>query len=272
MTKQALLLRLAQVVSLEQREQLRQTWNRNVSSPAAFLPHERVGKVSIEEAEANNKDLGNFSTGFVRRCLAQFATTQGKVRREIERKKIIAVGYGRGYDSPWIYEAGLAGLATWWIDVSDKALELAWPDIEAQVYASEARGVSCPSPGVRLGEIHTVLSDPSSIGLEDLSTISAWYFGRTLGCLYKWSAPLVLQEVGQTLSEDVDPLKENQIIIVQGLQDNNQGYVSCTSTLHRRTMIQRNIRKGAGRSVEIALEDTHPYYDKIVTAMCFKAI
>ena len=54
MTKQALLLRLAQVVSLEQREQLRQTWNRNVSSPAAFLPHERVGKVSIEEAEANN--------------------------------------------------------------------------------------------------------------------------------------------------------------------------------------------------------------------------
>ncbi len=271
MGRQNLELSTNLIISLSQQEELKLKWNQVISSSEAFLPHERRHKVGVKEAIEENKQLGAAAVGFLKLILKQLGREK-RAERARSEKKVVAVGYGRGYDSNWLYEAAIAGFKTWWIDVSDVACGMAWEDLISQVSAIEAKKakVECPLPSVREGEIYTVLMNPESINL-DLDSVSIWYLCRTLGCLYEESVPFVLQTMGHSLAKEVDPSGENQIVIVNALREDNPNYESRTSVLYSKAMIQKNIAKGAGRSVEIWLQARHNYYDKIVTAMAFRA-
>ena len=170
-------------LSLAHQENLRVTWNRRVVDPLAFVPHEGREKISPEKSLVENERLGAFAAQRLRKLLVKPDETT-VMRRVAQRKKVVAGGYGRGYDSRWLQEAPLVGFQTWWIDVSDLACQWAVKSREGQFDELELPPTPwrLPRPRVIQGEISNVLEDPGAVGLH-LDSVEIWYLCRTLGFL-----------------------------------------------------------------------------------------
>lgn len=273
-------LKSRQSLVLSQRFQktLERRWDRRVLEEGAFTPHELKGKVSLEEVLRENRSLGEFSSSYLKQHVFTNVTESERERRLVERKKIVAVGFGRSYDSLWLREATLAGFETWWVDVSPVALGFArrvlrdqYSKIEAEFYLGEGYHPRFPRPVIVQGEIRSILEDPASISL-DLETVEVWYFCRTLGCLSHRSLKPVLQRVGQNLHERVDPDKRNSIVVVSTLKEENPNRIGQANVPRSRRVILQNVRMGAERKVTTREEETTMYFDQRYTAMKVVAV
>jgi hypothetical protein len=262
---------LMQSLSLDVRQELRERWNNRVRDEFAFTPFELRGKVSIEEATHENVELGKFSSSYLKQILLS-STREDRLRRLSKKSKIVAVGYGRGYDNYWLKEAvGHACLETWWIDVSDVACEWAKADLDHQFESLKPSDTfRYPDYEVKRQEIQTTLEDPGSIGL-DLDTVEIWYLCRVLGCLSKESVRVVLLGLGATLSKEHDPGKEKKIVLVLAFKNDNQNRVGSTSAMYSRGMVLGNIAEGAERSIRVSYEAKYRYFSQIYTAITVSA-
>ncbi len=255
-------------LSFRHQQRLNRQWNEKVSDPFAFTPHDKKGEVSLDKVVKENTKFGKFASEQLKQIFYQTTTTQDDIlRRQKGKKKVVAVGFGRSYDSEWLMEASLAGYQTWWLDVSDVACEMAAASMKIQhEKVCGAWGVR-PEPVVKQGEIRSVLADPDSIEL-DLESVEVWYFCRTLGCLSTRSARIVLQQLGQaSLSEEVDPENRNKVLIINALTDDNPGVVGKTSQMRSKKFIRCNATRGAGRRLKVSDGASHRYFDKKVAAL-----
>lgn len=255
-------------LSLSYQETLCKKWNKIVQHPLAFVPHEKFGLISPEEAFIENSKLGNFASQQMKRILRR-SFSQGRLMKEREVKKIIAVGFGRSYDCEWLIEATLAGYETWWIDVSDTACTLANISMQTEWEKIPEPKIVCP-PIVKKGEIRSILANPSSIGL-DLSSVSIWYFCRTLTCLSERSAKIVMEGIGKSLSEEWNPVGSNKIEIISAMRDYNESRIGKSSKIYSIKTILSHITKGAGCPIKVDAKQHHNYFDQIYTALTFQA-
>jgi hypothetical protein len=255
-------------LSVVHQQRLRVRWNGVVTDPFAFIPHEKKGKVTVTEALEQNNWLGGFAGERIRR-ICRLSTPEDITRRVRDKRKILAVGYGRGYDGLWLKEAVSAGFQVWWIDVSDVSCDMATADMKAQ-YASlqDQKGLT---PTVKQGEIRSVFADPSSIGL-DLSSVEIFYYCRTLTCLSVRSAEVVLCQTGYfSLSREMNNDRKNAIEIVCATRDYNPTRIGHTSKLYYIKEILAHIARGAGCPVEIVDEESTKYFDQVYTAMTIRS-
>lgn len=246
-------------LSVINQRNLSRIWDNRVADPLAFIPHEFRDVLTPKEAMRENLALGDFGINYLRSELLS-----SKFSNE---EKIVAVGYGKGYDSLWLKEATEAGLATWWIDVSETAYKWATRDVQNQW---RRIGMIGPSPTVKQGEIRSVLANPSSVDL-DTDSIVIWYSCRTLGCLSRRSAKIVLQKMGESLGRESDPLKNHKIITINALRDDNPSRVGKTCSLPSEREILSNIRRGSGRTVKIYNSSSHYYFDQKYRAITIMA-
>lgn len=258
-------------LSVVHQQKLRKRWNRVVNDFLAFIPHEEKGRITASEAIERNSQLGEFGSERIRR-ICRCSTPKDMARRMREERKIVAVGYGRGYDARWLKEAVFAGFQVWWIDVSDLSCNMATSDMKAQFdELSSALNQPQLAPVVKQGEIRSVLADPSSIGL-DLSSVEIFYFCRTLTCLSVRSAKAVLCQTGYfSLSREMNFDRTNAIEIVSAMRDHNPTRIGHTSKLYYKKEILAHIQRGAGCPVEIVDEDSTTYFDQVYTAMTIRS-
>lgn len=256
--------------SQSHQQKLNKKWNKIVNDPFAFTPHEKRGVASLDEVVQQNLDLGQFASAHLKKVLNKrtFADLSHRMRKH---KKIVAVGYGRGYDSNWLKEAIFSGYEIWWIDVSDLACKMAEEDMKAQYEKIVPREVSYPKPIIKHGEIQSILADPAQIDLN-LSSVEIWYFSRMLTCMSERSMRLVLQWIGaSSFSPDVDEKKKNKIVIVGAMRDYNPDRVGKSSKLYFIRQILKLLSYGAGRPLIVVDEAHHMYFDQICTAMTIGA-
>ncbi len=246
-------------LSVEHQERLRRMWDNFVSDP--FMGTPKAYRKTVEESRQANKELGEFSAAHLK---LSFTGGKGlaKIRRQ-RRKKVVAVGYGQGPDSKWIAEATEAGYETWWVDISDLSCSLATLDLQEQW---KKTSVSSPRPVVQRAEVRSLLINPEVFGL-DLDTVEIWYLCRTLGCLSKRGAKIVLQIIGQSLSLEKDEYKEHEVVLIVAAE----GGSARTSTAISRGSILSNLRRGAGRQIEVRKEGYHQFYNRDYTAMTIGA-
>lgn len=263
----------ALITSLSHQNMLRSRWNQRVSDPFAFTPHEERGNISLETSLRENLELGKFGTKSLIKSLG--SSSQAEILARLSHgKKMVGIGYGKGYDAASVREVTLKGLSTWWLEISD--ISCAWAEeyLRAQFETIEPLGglFQYAQPTVRRCEIRAALIEPESIGL-DLSSIEIWYVCRTLGCLSERSARIVLQVMGESLSARLDPDKQNCIVLIVALRDDNPTRIGCTSKLYSRKMIMSNVRRGAKRPIESypELEASHKYFSQNYTAMTLRA-
>jgi len=260
-------------LSVARQAKLRRLWDERVKNPSAFVPSvEKDRGLSDAQARAVNKRFGEFASDYLKRTIGRLTCDTDIDRRLKGNRKIVAVGYGRGYDSMWLREATEAGFQTWWVDVSAVAWLWATADLGAQFKEVENSASGCyHEPIVKIFEIQSLLADPEKIKL-DLGSIEIWYMCRLLNCLSTPSARVVLQEIGRTcLGFDVDPFKFNAVVIINALADQNTTDESKTSIVRSKKMILANLRRGAGRPVESRFVEFYQYFGKLVTAMTIMA-
>ncbi|MFZ2484657.1 MAG: hypothetical protein WAX80_00420 [Minisyncoccia bacterium] len=256
-------------LTLSHQQRLAKKWNEIVADPEAFVPHEKKGQVGLAEIITRNLALGDFASQRQKQVF-RLSTVEDKLRRMEGRKKVVAVGFGRGYDSEWFEEAVLAGFEVWWVDVSDSSCDMARESLGSQFERLRAQNIH-PEPVVKRGEIRSILADPDSIGL-DLSTVEIWYFCRTLTCLSEKSAKIVLQQLGRaSLSEEADPERNNRIELVAAMCDDNPTRIGASSKLYTLKTILDSVARGAGRTVEAMCESQHKYFDQIYTGVSIRA-
>ena len=257
-------------LTLGHQQRLTKKWNKIVADfEEAFVPHERKGKVDFTEVFAQNRNLGEFASQRQKQNFRQ-STREDRLRRIVGKKKVVGVGYGRGYDSLSLEESVLAGFELLWIDVSDVACDIAKSDLMEQFERLRSQGVHS-NPVVKQGEIRSILANPGSIGL-DLSTVEIWCFCRTLTCLSEKSAKIVLQQLGRaSLSQEADPEGNNRIELVAAMRDDNPNRIGKDSKLYTRESILDNVARGAGRSVEATCESQCKYFDQIYTGMSIRS-
>ena len=267
-------LSMEQVQKLSQsyQEKLGRKWDRIVSDPFAFTPHEKRSVVSQEEVEFENRKLGEFASNHLDRYFR--ATTYNDYLRRIQNKsKIVAVGFGRDYDSGWVSKADYSGLEVWWIDVSTVACQMAKESMDREHLSimKTGKGMLSPRPVVKQGEIRSVLLDPSSVGLN-LAEVEMWYFCRTLTCLSETSARIVLRQIGLShFSEKFDLLGHNRLEIVSAMKDHNLDRKGNQSKLYKIKDILKQIEFGAGRSVVAEYEELHLYFDQVYSAITIRS-
>lgn len=271
MTRQILAVCQKLAVMLTQRQQQQQgiLWNKRVVDERAFVPRKKRERTSREEARIQNLVFGSWASACLKDVLRQVGGLE-RWRRFYDHKKIVAVGYGRGYDSKWVMEAALAGLQTLWLDVSSIAQEWAWEDITRQMKEAQAFGVEVPLPNALTCEIHTTLMDPASMGLE-LDEVSVWYVCRVLGNLINRTVPTVLEVMGESLGEKRDPEKRNRVVIINAFREDNPTHQSYTSTLVYLGMVRWRLNKGAGRKVNISTIGTYQYFGQKYRAIVAQA-
>lgn len=258
-------------------KKLERIWNERVSDPLAFVPGNLRESIEPTVALDENKKFGEFAVGFLREVLRLTSRAGGDESetsfRQAGTRKLLAVGYGRKYDSNWLADAYRAGFETWWLDVSSVACRWATEDMKEQ-YAAATKTTQFPLiclPKIKQGEIRTVLAEPESIGLEP-HTVELWYLCRVLNCLSVRSACIVLRQIGHySFSENQDPSKQKGLVLVTTLRDCNKEVVGYTSRLHTRRKVLSNLRKGAGREVEVKLEASYRYFNQIVSALYIQA-
>src|SRR3989344_8869771 len=104
--------RLTQIQNLEHRnllswqERLGKIWDKRAADPYAFTPHEWRDKVTLEESLRKNKELGVFGTKYLIETAFR-GNPEVILDRLKEGRKVLAGGYGKGFDSPWLKEATL---------------------------------------------------------------------------------------------------------------------------------------------------------------------
>ncbi len=262
-------------LGLHAQQQLNRHWNKINNDEFAYTPYEKIGKVTANEVRAENASLGNSASEYLKKIFEQSQKEETPVNRMLKKKKIAAVGFGRGYDSLWLREATLAGLETWWIDVSDVAVENASVSLQKQYQELESdvwQKWRMSSPVIKKGEIQSVLAEPYTIDL-DLSSVEIWYFCRVIGCMSTESAKIVLRQLGRaSLSKEADQDKKNKIVIINAFHDCNPGIISRTSTLRPKKFIVENTALGAERPITVSSEASYSYFNKVVTAMTLMAI
>ncbi len=242
-------------------------WDKVNSSPFAYIPNERKGKVTLREAFLQNKLLGEFASSYVRKLLSRASYNQ-KLDHWTNQKSFLFAGFGKGYDSNFVSEANKAGLRIVCIDVSSVAcreakvfFEKEWGNFSAEALVQK--------PLVIQGEIRTTLLAPHLVDLEIFST-KVFYFCRTLTCLSKRSAKIVLENIGKLFSETCDPKKEKRLVIISAMKDHNPNRVGKASKLYFLNEILAFFKKGAGRVVEATDEETHRYFDQVYSAVTIK--
>jgi hypothetical protein len=263
-------------LSEAQQENLRNVWNRKNQDPKAFVPHELHRRISKEKAIEENQAFGLFASGYLKRALV---CDQSQVSRRRQRnKKIVAVGYGRGYDASgdakWLREATQYGLSTHWIDISSQACLSAINRLNAEYEEMQWEGhfVGGPHPKVDIGEIYTILSRPESIKPKlDLELVEVWYLSRVLGFLKKDSVNFVLEKLGESLGPGCDEEKEHKVIIIAAFSDDNPHRTGYSSTMYELGKVLKGLALGAERSVVATAIESYRYFDKEIKAITFRA-
>jgi hypothetical protein len=256
--------------SLRHQQTLERRWSVRVLDPFAFVPHKKRSEVTLEDALRENYALGDHSSEQIRKIFGM-STPDDRLKRMRSKRKIVAVGFGRGYDAKWLAEAILAGYEVWWLDVSSVACQMASANMHAQLERLKAQHANFPEPVVRQGEIQSVLVDPSSIGL-DLSTVEIWYFCRTLTCMSTLAMKRVLSWIGaSSFSEEADPDKNNMIQIVVATKDHNPTLVGVTSKVYSIRQLLAPLERGAGRKMAATSAPLHMCFDQTYSALSIRA-
>ncbi len=269
-TKRKTSRRLRPLSEAKQAE-LRKLWNDRLTQPLVFVPREmKESGLDPTQARRENVLLGKFATNYTKKVISRI-TRKLDIQRRLETcRKILAVGYGRGYDSKWLLKAVRAGLQTYWVDVSSVASLWATTDMQNQFRAIEHSTPSIQQdPQVLTLEIQSLLAEPARSGIS-LRSVEMWYLCRLLNCLPTKSAKIVLQEIGRvSFSRWNKSSRKNAVIIINALSDHNPVDDGCCGTSIRRSkkMILANLSLGAGRPVEARYEKHHDYLGKLVTAM-----
>lgn len=257
-------------LSLSEQVRLGKMWDKRLTGKHPCIPHEQRGEISEDEALSANTEFGQFASSYLANRLKD-STIKDQVRRLRYGQKVVGVGFGTvsGFGADWLKEATEAGFQTWWLDVSTVGCAAARKYLGSKWRSIAATGVVYPKPVVKRTEFRTALLEPDSIGL-DLDTVEIWYLCRTLGCLSDTSAQITLEIMGQSLREEVDPERKNAIVIINALKNYNKG-ASVTSTLRTKGSLIFNIRRGAGRPVEVCSETSHRFFNKKVSAVTIRA-
>lgn len=258
-------------LSTARQAHLRSLWDKNLVNPVAFIPREQIMKgISRARAQEENVRFGATAADYFKRILANLTGSSDVERRLLHRRKVLAVGYGRGYDSKWLREATEAGFQTWWVDISSMIWLWITKDLMDQSEAMGHSGV-VEKPQVKIAEIQSLLADPKMVEL-DLASVEIWYLCRLLNCISTHSAKIVLQEIGRaTLSEGSNPDKCNAVIIINALRDENPTLQGSTSIIRSRRMILSNLRLGANRPLEVRWVEGYTYFTQKYTAMTIMA-
>lgn len=250
------------------RQELRAVWNERLRGPLAFAPSELREKISEAALRDENDKFGKFASAFLKAEL--FPILLHDIQRRIgDHKLIVGVGYGKGFDSKWLFEAALAGLTTCWVDVSDVACEWARNDLDTQ-WAQVARPL-VGGPVVVEGELGELLSTEPDPGL-DQEKVEIWYLCRLLGCLKEDRAPLVLELLGRSHNSLIDLNGCHKTVVVSAFKEDNPHRVGVTSRLYERKMVLEHLERGAERKVMVTREATHLYFDQVYTALTIQAV
>lgn len=269
--EQTLVLKNSLELTQSWQNHLKRVWNKRIEDEYAFCPHDKKGLISADEAIAANRSLGDFASSNMKKLLLEDREVH-KPRRFAEGKMVAGVGFGRGYDWGWFPEASIAGFQTCCIDVSDNACSMALRNLNAQMEQLPPRGIAYSDPVIINTEIRSLLAKENDVQIP-IPSVEIWYFCRMLGCMSTRSAEITLNLLGEkSFSLDVNTEKVNTIMIVNALSDNNPGLIGKTSKLRSKKFIVNNLQKGAANRMEIIAEETHAYFDKIVSALTLKAV
>ncbi len=242
-------------------ERLRRIWDERVKDPLAFIPHEVRGQINAWEAREANLDLGKFAIKFLKEVLRNSTTATSLERRlrALERdepKKVLAVGYGRGYDSKWLKEATEACLGVYWVDVSglscdwaEKEMDLQYTEIFDHPYAI--------APEVEAGDLCHVLQNP----VFGLDSVEVWYLCRVLNCLSDRASKISLGKIGSTMNGD------SSVVLVNAFKDHNPERTGKTSRVFSKKEVLSSLKRGAGYPVEIVREASYQYFSQTYTAL-----
>ena len=262
--------------TLEQRaeEELRKLWDKRIRSRFAFIPHELIGKITAKEAIKANEEIGKFASSFLKETLNEIRNNESLAQQpERETKKIVAIGYGRGYDSKWLKEATEAGLQVHWIDVSEVAHDWASKNMDDQRRKLIEKNVYVRDfPKVECADIKNVLEDPNFYNF-DMDSVKVWYLCRMLNCLSEDSAKIVLQKIGSSLVYGGDI--NSRVIIVNAFKDENPDRIGETSQLYSKEMILSSLQAGidseavtdGGYLFEIVRKNSCMYFDQKYDAL-----
>jgi hypothetical protein len=255
-------------LALSYRLRLEKKWDKVVSNRYAFVPSELKNTARWSQVRKENSDLGNFATQYL--IKNYFTTSEITALENLKAEKtIVAVGFGRNYDSHWLHEAMEAGLKTVWVDVSSVACEKARTSMQEQYDGIrgdwEARRIV---PQVVQAEIQTLLADPEEYKAQfafDFSKVAVWYFCRTLTCLSARSARTVLQLIGAYSFSK--PSAATKLCIISAFKDENPKRVGTTSKLYFKKDILQMLQKGTERPLEIVNDERHTYFSQIYSAI-----
>ncbi|HTK33158.1 MAG TPA: hypothetical protein VL335_01270 [Candidatus Paceibacterota bacterium] len=264
-------------LSLAKQAEIELKWNKRLGDPLAFIPVEEKRKgLDPTEARKANERFGRFATTYLKKVMSYLTTEKDLWRRRRYRKKILAVGYGRGYDTQWLSKAAKIGLQTTWVDVFGLPYSM-WASTELtnQLRAMPSSLQKNMEPEMVTFEIQSLLAEPKKAKL-DLSSVEIWYLSRLLNCLSTSSAKAVLQEIGRlTLSQHTNPSGRGAVIIINALSDQNpnstDGCCDRTSIRRSKKMILCNLARGAGCPVEARFLRYYDFFGKYVTAMTVMA-
>lgn len=259
--------------ALSERRQrwLESYWNTKLKDPYAMVPAAKLQELSLTDARMGKEQFGKSASGYVNWVIRHITDNSDVERRIAGKKKLLAVGYGRGHGyKKWPQKAVKLGLQTWCVDVSSTAWIWATTDLGNQFSAMRHTSTSIElRPQVVTHEIQSLLADPSVAEL-DMSSVEICYLCRLLNCLSTRSAKIVLQEIGRTMFSSVSDCPEhNAVIIINALCDDNT--CTCceccgTSIVRSEKMILANLSYGAGCAVESRFVRHWDYFGKDVTA------
>lgn len=263
-------------LSLAKQAELALIWNKRLAEPLAFIPlEERQKGLTITEARKANQLLGKFAATYLKTIIGYITSPFDVERRRKCHKKILALGYGHGYDANWLLNAAKAGFQTKWIDVCGLPWSMwANTNLNKQFAAIPKALQNDMEPEMITFEIQSLLAEPEKVGL-DMDDVEIWYLCRFLNCLSTPSAKLVLQESGRvSLSQRSHPTKRGAVVIINALSDQNPNNLDCcggTSIRRSMKMITSNLALGAGCRVEPRYVKHYNYFGKLVTAMTIMA-
>jgi hypothetical protein len=257
-------------LSLEDQQRLSQEWDKRNASELAYVPHDLLNTISIDEAELWNRELGKFASDYFSQVIKE-GPVKDMGRRVKELESIIEFGPGKGYSYGWIRRAIDYGYKPIFIDVSRYACKVMEAKSEGMDWAS-TNPLSL-APSVRVGEIQSILADPGEIDPHLLMQVQFCFLCRVLGCVESNdSAKTVLELLGEMFfSSERDPEKTKRVVIVNTLRDHNPGWIGKTSRVYSKEFIISNAQRGAGRKLEIINEQLHNYYTQRVSAITLKS-
>ncbi len=262
------------------RTKLRELWDTRNSRIDAYIPAEVRGTVSEKEAIEGNLALGRQASDYVEEAcsFARYFFQKGIPRFQ---KKVLGLGYGRGYDRFWTEYAIRCGLEPIWIDVSELSCSFAQSEFNQLLRKARKNkvdtGYLTPATMIREAEVEEALMFPENFALN-LADVRIWYLCRFLNCLSQEESKKILEIIGRSLSAERDPEKGNIVIVVNAFKDFNPQIdehpdppIVHTTHMPRYHSVYAHLRRGSGRNL-VARHIVHfRYFNKLVTAMMFMA-